>query len=328
MTQPNTENTDYDNPWKSFIELYFRDFLAFFFPAIAADIDWTQPIRFLDKELQKVVRDAEMPKRYADKLVEVHRLSGEKALVICHIEVQNQGESDFGARMYSYNYRLRDRYNCPVVSLAILADDSQTWRPSSFNDELWGCSTHFEFPIVKLLDYQNHWAALASSQNPFAVVVMAHLKTKETHNQPEARKDWKFQLMTMLYDRGYSEQDILELHNFLDWLMNLPEELERQFQRELADFEETRQMKYVTTIERMAEARGEARGQVSGERSLVLKLLTRKLGSVPNDALEQINALSIAQLESLGEALLDFNAIDDLTVWLHENDRGASELTG
>jgi hypothetical protein len=82
MTQQNTENTDYDTPWKTFIELYFRDFLTFFFPHIEADIDWSKPIRFLDKELQKVVRDAEIPKRYADKLVEVHRLSGEKAIVL------------------------------------------------------------------------------------------------------------------------------------------------------------------------------------------------------------------------------------------------------
>lgn len=246
------QNTDYDVPWKTFIELYFHDFMTFFFPVITADIDWSKPIRFLDKELQKVVRDAEIPKRYADKLVEVYRLSGEKAIVICHVEVQNEGEPNFGARMYNYNYRLRDRYNCPIVSLAILTDDSKTWRPSGFQDELWGCLTDFKFPIVKLLDYQENWAALEASRNPFAVVVMAQLKTKETHNKPQERKAWRYQLTTMLYDQGYGEQDIIELHVFLDWMMRLPEELERQFQNELKAFEEAKQMKYVTTIERMA----------------------------------------------------------------------------
>jgi hypothetical protein len=34
------KKTDYDSPWKDFIELYFRDFLKFFFPEIEADIDW------------------------------------------------------------------------------------------------------------------------------------------------------------------------------------------------------------------------------------------------------------------------------------------------
>jgi predicted DNA-binding ribbon-helix-helix protein len=38
--------------------------------------------------------------------------------------------------------------------------------------------------------------------------------------------------------------------------MDLPKELENQFQIKLKAFEEARQMKYVTTIERMAEERG------------------------------------------------------------------------
>jgi hypothetical protein len=294
------EETDYDNPWKSVIELYFRDFLRLFFPAIEADIDWSKPIVFLDKELQKVVRDAEIPKRYADKLVQVHRLNGQKTLVICHIEVQGQWEGDFTVRMYSYNYRLRDRYNCPVVSLAILADDSHTWRPQHFQDELWGCSTDFRFPMVKLLDYQNDWATLATSRNPFAVVVMAHLKTKETHNQPEARKQWRYQLTTMLYDQGYGEQDILELNNFLDWLMALPEAFERQFQTELKAFEEARQMKYVTTIERMAEERGEARGEARGARSREAEIVLNLLGkNMPLETIAEVTGLTIAQIQDL-----------------------------
>jgi hypothetical protein len=118
------------------------------------------------------------------------------------------------------------------------ADDRPNWRPSHFHDELWGCSTYFEFPIVKLLDYQSDWVALEASPNPFAIVVMAHLKTKETDNQPAERKAWKFHLVTLLYDRGFSDQDILELYHFLDWLMDLPGDLERQFQLELAEFEE------------------------------------------------------------------------------------------
>jgi hypothetical protein len=296
MTEPipdlPLENTDYDNPWKTFIELYFRDFLTFFFPAIETDIDWSKPIRFLDKELQKVVRDAEIPKRYADKLVEVHRLSGQTALVICHIEVQSQGETDFGGRMYSYNYRLRDRYNCSVVSLAILADDSEKWWPSGFQDALWGCSTDFQFPAVKLLDYRSDWAALEASRNPFAVVVMAHLKTKETHNQPEARKQWRYRLTTMLYDQGYSEQDILELHNFLDWMMRLPEALETQFQIELETFEEARRMKYVTTGERKAESRG----RIATQTTIALNLLRQGLAV---EAISQATGLTLDQVHQL-----------------------------
>jgi hypothetical protein len=51
--------------------------------------------------------------------------------------------------------------------------------------------------------------------------------------------------MAMLYDRGYGEQDILELHHFLDWLMRLPKELEQQFQAEFKAFEEADEVCHV-----------------------------------------------------------------------------------
>jgi hypothetical protein len=203
--QPNAE---FDSPWKTVIELFFRAFMQFYFPSIAAEIDWTYPPIFLDQELQKIVRDGETGKRYADKLVQVRTIDGNDAVVICHIEVQSQPETIFPNRMLTYNYRLRDRYNCTIVSLAILGDDSPNWRPSSFQDSRWGCSLSFEFPIVKLLDYEADWESLEHNENPFAIVTMAHLKTKATHNDPESRKAWKFRLTTMLYERGYKKQGL------------------------------------------------------------------------------------------------------------------------
>jgi hypothetical protein len=144
---------------------------------------------------------------------------------------------------------------------------------------------------------------------------MAHLKTKETHNDPAARKAWKFRLTTMLYDRGYKKQDILSLYNFLDFMMTLPESLSQEFDSELEAFEETKKMKYVTTIERRAEARGLKTGQ-DQTRSFVQRLLTRRFGDLQEPIAVQISGLSIDQLEALGEALLDFTTIDDLTQWL------------
>ncbi|HTE20367.1 MAG TPA: hypothetical protein VK689_18540, partial [Armatimonadota bacterium] len=64
---------DYDSPWKEALERYFPPFLAFFFPVAYADIDWSRGYEFLDKELQSVVRDAELGRRLVDKLVRVWR---------------------------------------------------------------------------------------------------------------------------------------------------------------------------------------------------------------------------------------------------------------
>jgi hypothetical protein len=309
---PMQPNAEFDSPWKSMIELYFQPFMQFYFPAIEAEIDWTYPPKFLDQELQKIVRDGETGKRYADKLVQVRSIRGKEMLIVLHIEVQSQQEAIFPKRMLFYNYRLEDRYNCPIVSLAILGDDSPHWRPNHYQSSQWGCSINFEFPMVKLLDYKDDWEALENNDNPFAIVTMAHLKTKETHNDPESRKAWKFRLTTMLYDRGYKKQDILSMYNFLDFMMTLPESLSQQFDTELEAFEETKKMKYVTTIERRAEARGEAKHA----RSMVQRQLTRRFGELQDSVLATLDGLSIDNLDQLGEALLDFTSIDDLTHWL------------
>ncbi|OKH36616.1 hypothetical protein NIES2119_16435 [[Phormidium ambiguum] IAM M-71] len=51
-------------------------------------------------------------------------------------------------------------------------------------------------------------------------------------------------------------------------------------------------------------------------KSLILRLLTRRVGEVPDSLRSQIETLSLTQLESLGEALLDFSNLSDLEVWL------------
>ena len=97
---------DYDSPWKQALEIFFPDFMAFFFSDAHADIDWVKGYQFLDKELQQAARDAELGRRYADVLVQVWRQGGEEAWVLVHVEVQGQPQAEFAERMYVYNYRL------------------------------------------------------------------------------------------------------------------------------------------------------------------------------------------------------------------------------
>jgi predicted transposase/invertase (TIGR01784 family) len=63
-------------------------------------------------------------------------------------------------------------------------------------------------------------------------------------------------------------------------------------------------------------ARGLEQGRTVGERTLVLKLLTRKLGNLSPTLQTKVNALSLESVEALGEAMFDFNRIEDLESWL------------
>jgi predicted transposase/invertase (TIGR01784 family) len=62
-----------------------------------------------------------------------------------------------------------------------------------------------------------------------------------------------------------------------------------------------------------------ADGKIEGEQVLVLKQLTRKLGTIKPEIRAQVNSLNIERIESLGEDLLDFTQMSDLLAWLDVN---------
>jgi hypothetical protein len=246
----------YDSPWKEALDLYFEPFLALLFPGVHAQIDWPRGYEGLDKEFQQVVREAEVGRRYVDKLVKVWTRDGVECWVLIHVEVQTAREAEFPQRMYVYNYRVFDRYNRPVASLAVLADDDPNWRPGEFRNRLFGCEVGIRFPQVKLLDFAAHEAVLEASENPFAQVLLAHLKARETRGNPADRQAWKLRLVRGLYERGLSAKDVRELFRLVDWLMELPPALEDRFWQDLAKIQEERRMPFVTTPERVGRRAG------------------------------------------------------------------------
>ena len=324
MTLP---RADYDSPWKDVLRAYFPQAIQFFFPNTAALVDWSKPYEFLDKEFQQISRDGELGRRFADQLVKVWLKDGDSLWLLLHLEVQSQYDPDFSERMFTYSLRIFDRFRKVPVSLAILCDDSDSWRPHEYLFDHIDTKLHFDFGMVKLLDFREQWAELEISQNPFATVVMAHLKALESRPDSFQRKTSKLNLIRALYDKGFLRQDIINLYRFIDWAMILSEELERQCWSELTAFEEERKVTYVTTGERIGFERGrtegEQRGRTEGRTeealSLVLRLLSRRVGSISPNAQAQIQALSLPQIEALGEALLDFSSSDDLTLWLQDN---------
>ena len=268
---------NYDESWKSAIEQYFEAFIEFFFPEAHQAIAWERGYEFLDQELQQIVRDAEIGTRFVDKLLKLWLADGEETWLLLHLEIQSQTDSGFAKRMFTYHYRIYDRYSREVVSLAVLGDEQPNWRPQEFGYGRWGCEMRLRFPIAKLLDYE--WADLEASNNPFASVVMAHRQTQNTTQNAPERLQWKLRLSKSLYRRGYSRQDILELLLLLDRMMRLPEPLELIFRDELKQFEEENQMPYMSSFERI--------GRKEERHDIIHSLLVSRFGTV-DEALEAI----------------------------------------
>jgi hypothetical protein len=305
-------NNDFDSPWKESIEKFFPAFMSFFFPEITQEIDWSKPVEFLDKELEKVTIDAELGRRYADKLVKVQLLNGDSKCVLVHIEIQAKREAGFTERIYVYRHRIWERYRLNVSSLVIYVDGDPNYHPSEYKTECWGTKLHFEFPYIKLLDYVKDWAKLESNDNPFSLVVMAHLKAKEIKNGQE-RKKWKLYLTQLLSDRDYSREDSIDLFRFIEWLLVLPTELEKEFQKELENMG-AKQMAYVTSYERA----GIQTGIQQGEAKIFLNLLKLKFGEVTQSISEKIESADSDQIMRWSNNLLNANSVDDIFKQLNQ----------
>ena len=61
-----------------------------------------------------------------------------------------------------------------------------------------------------------------------------------------------------------------------------------------------------------------AEGQQTEAVQLILRQLRRRLGPLDAAREAQIQSLSISELEALGEALLDFHNMAELTAWLQQ----------
>ncbi|NJK63932.1 MAG: hypothetical protein HC921_15720 [Synechococcaceae cyanobacterium SM2_3_1] len=263
MTDP-FPPSDLDAAWKETLDLYFEPFLAFLFPEAHAAINWDRSLEFLDKEFQDLIPEAEVGRRYADKLVKAWLSNGEEAFILIHVEVQSQEDSGFAQRMFVYHYRIFDFYQKRVMSLAVLGDENPNWRPDRYTYTLAGCELSLRFPIMKLVDFEDRWSELEASDNPMAVVIMAHLRSRTTKSDAQARKQWKWILTRRLYERGYSREDVIRLFRVIDRLMTLPAVLKRQFREELDQYEKEGQMPLISSVEELAREEGIQIGEQRG----------------------------------------------------------------
>jgi hypothetical protein len=317
---------DYDTPWKEAIERYFADFLHFYFPQAYAQIDWSQPHVFLDQELRAVVQDAELGKRFVDKLVRVTRQGGQSEWVYVHLEVQGDMQAAFAERMFVYHYRLYDRYRKPIASLAVLADDQPHWQPESFSYDVFGCHHGLRFPVAKLLDWVGSETQLEDSSNPFAVVTLAHLATRATRNDAAARYAAKWTLVQGLYRRGWDKQQVIDLFKVLDWMMRLPKELDAQLWQNLENLEEEKHMTYISSVERIGIEKGFEKGIAQGiekgieqgieqgmqrgQAHVLARQLTYRFGDLPAWVRERLDKACADELEAWAESVLSADSFE------------------
>jgi predicted transposase/invertase (TIGR01784 family) len=268
MTQQSKQQSsrnDEDTAWKQILDAYFKEFIDLCVPNLSQLIDWSRPFVFLDKELQAIVKGNVAGTRLLDKLVKVFLKDGREQWILVHIEVQAKPHLDFPKRMFTYAYRIYDKYEKPLVSCAILTDEQKKWRPDHFEIGLADSYLRSKYLVIKLIDFVTELSLLEKSANPFASIIIAQLTALESKTKPdEERKKVKFSLTKRLYEKGFDRTAIINLYTFIDWLIGLPKPLELEYRNEVYQLEEAKKMPYINNAEKFGLEKGRAEGLEKG----------------------------------------------------------------
>lgn len=262
------------------------------------------------------------------------------AEVILHCEFQTAPDATMPFRMADYALRVFRRFpqkRLVQVVVYLRPTDSELVQQTRFNAN----RLSHEFEVVRLWEQPTEIFLQRPGLLPYAVLSQTSDRAAVLRNVaavieelPDPRQQSNLaaasgilaglvldqQLIQRLLRRDLMQESVIYQELRAEAQAEARAEAQAELRRELEEsrnqarreLEESRSQLYQELeMARAAERR-------AGEQSLILRLLTRKLGEMPNETRTQIEALGLAELEELAETLLSFTSLTDLSDWLEQ----------
>ncbi len=212
-----------------------------------------------------------------------------------HLEIQNQKEVNFENRIYVYKYCLRVRYEENVFSLVVYGDSDPDWQPSKYKEARRNKNKiTFEFATVKLSKLGRRLTVARNQGNPVAWVIDAHLAAQKTMNDLPGRYQLKREMIRDFFQRGMPVKKVSKILSLIDWLMTLPENLEKQLNTELQVQQKTNTLIPISSFELAVLEQGIEQGKRNKAQEAVLDALETRFGEVSDLVRQQVQSLTDA----------------------------------
>jgi hypothetical protein len=318
----------YDKLWKGAIEDLIVDFLRFFYVDADNTFDFSKKPEFLDKELEELFPDQKNTTRHVDKLVKVWLKDGSVKWILIHCEVQGYNDKDFELRMFIYFYRIFDKYNVDISSIAILSDDNPLFKPEKFEKKFLGTVLTFKFNTFKILEIDP--SVLEASDNPFAIIILTvyyaliekikrNKLNKKKGNEEEADEsdliNIKLDLVRRLKNKKFDNKTIRALFYFIkNYIRFANSENNRIFENELEKIypHKNRKMGVVDILIEAAKIEGRLEGEIKGKIEGEIKgklegkieniteiIYNASLQGLPLDLIAKIVKLPVSEVQAI-----------------------------
>jgi hypothetical protein len=224
---------DYDALFKDFISDFFPDFIAFVNPELYEAIDWEKEYVFLEQELINALRGkfkVRGKRNYTDKLIKVPLKTGAEQYVFVHGEFQHEIKPGFSLRMYNYRALIGLRYGVEnITAIAVFTGAAPAESERRYQITTFGTTIDYSFRSIVAVEYPAE-DLIDSSDNPFAVAMLAAMYVYRSRSNPKERLQLKIKLFTLGRAKRIEIDKIVKMLIFVREFVNLPPKFENEFQ--------------------------------------------------------------------------------------------------
>jgi hypothetical protein len=303
--------SDLDAAWKCVIEDLFPDFMKFFFPDLYPGINFRKKWEFKEKELQDIFPQKDPRKKYVDKLAKVYLKDDSEKWILIHVEIQGYGDRNFSQRMFTYYYRILDKYHKDITAIAIFTDSNKNYNPGRYEANFYQTKITYEYRTYKVLAQKEE--ELLKLKNPFGLVILSARKMLLLGKDLDEQFTFRYDIMKRLLLSGYSREKIIRMLEFIERTIQLPEEMEQEIENKIRNDEEIKEMaeelvmgsfskRYYNKGLLEGELKGEIKGKTESTREIAAGMLRENL---PVEMISKITGLSVREITKIKKKLTE-----------------------
>lgn len=308
---------DHDRLFKQLLTTFFAEFIDLFLPEVSKYLD-RKNIEFIDKEVFTGLGEEGEGKHEVDLLAQV-KFKGQDAQFLVHVETQASAQPDFAQRMFFCFARLYEHYRLPVYPIAVFSYDRPLRAEPATHDLSFPDTTVLKFRFRAIQLNRLNWRDFVKRPNPVASALMAKMKIR-----PEDRPRVKLECLRLLATLRLDADRMQLIQGFVNSYLRLTREEMVVVREELKAMQPAEKEEVVQVLNEWVEEgmekgiekglrkgreegmeKGREEGLRQGKAEMSLSMLRRRFGRVPGDLRCAVDALSAADLQRLGDAILD-----------------------
>lgn len=304
--------TSYDQLAKELFRTFFAGLVRLTAPDVAVQLRLDEA-EFLDR--QTFTDWPEGARREVDLLASVpvaEPVPDEAGRVLIHVEVEAQARSRMRKRVWQYSMQIRLRFDLPVLSILINLKGGRAGVRRERLRERFGAeeAVRFQYRAFSLSGCQA--AEYLALPEPLAWALAALMRPGTW-----SRAEQKIECLRRVAAADLPGRSRLVLGNWIETYIQLDERDAAEYDRlrslEVNEEVKTMEMTWAERMELQGVEKGIVAGKLQALRQVVVRLLGRRFGPVPETVQRKVEAIdSMESLGSLAEKVLEVESIEEM----------------